>query len=149
MVRAFGITSAGSGPIIFIVTLSLLLLALIALFIFIGYSSRNARFEVSKEGLRIKGGLYDRFIPGETIGSQNIQILNLNTSTGYKPWRRSNGFGLPGYCEGWFKLKNEGKALLFVTDRSNVVYIPTNQNYSVIFSVSNPNEFRESTKLWQ
>ena len=149
MVRAFGITSAGSGPIIFIVALSLLLLAFIALFIFIRYSSRNARFEVSEEGLRIKGGLYDRFIPGETIGSQNIQILNLNTSTGYKLGRRSNGIGLPGYNEGWFKLKNKEKALLFVTDRSNVVYIPTSQNYSVIMSFSNTDEFQESTKLWQ
>lgn len=149
MVRTFGIIPAGPGPLIFAAALSLLMLALIALFVYIGYSSRNTRFEVSEQGLRIKGGLYGRFIPREEIDSQNIQVLNLNASTVYKPARKTNGSTLPGYSEGWFKLKNGEKALLFVTDRSSVVYIPTSQNYSVILSVSNPDEFRESTKLWQ
>ena len=33
-----------------------------------------------------------------------------------------------------FEVSDEG--LLFITDRSNVVYIPTNQGYSVLLSVS-------------
>ncbi len=149
MIRTFGIIPAGPGPLIFVAAISLLMLTIIALLVFIGYSSRNTRFEVSEQGLRIKGGIYGRFIPREVIDSQNIQILDLNASTAYKPGRKTNGAALPGYNEGWFKLKNGEKALLFVTDRSSVVYIPTSQNYSVMLSVSNPDEFRESTELWR
>ena len=149
MVRTFGIIPAGSGPMIFSAALSLLMLAVIALFIFISYSSQHARFEVSDQGLRITGGIYGRFIPREAIDSQNIQVINLNTSTDYKPGMRTNGTSLPGYSEGWFRLKNKEKALLFVTDRSSVVYIPTNQDYSVMLSVSQPDEFLESLKLWK
>lgn len=149
MVKTFGIIPAGSGPIIFSVAFSLLMLAIIILFVFISYSSRHASFEVSDQGLRIKGGIYGRFIPREAIDSQHIQILNLNTDTVYKPGRRTNGSSLPGYNEGWFKLKNKEKALLFVTDRTNLVYIPTNREYSVMLSVGNPDEFRQAIESWK
>ena len=38
---------------------------------------------------------------------------------------RTNGIGLPHYLAGWFRLCNGTKALMFVTDRRNVVLIPT------------------------
>ncbi len=149
MVRTFDITPATSAPIIFISAISLFLILVLGLFAFIGYSSRNTKFEISDQGLQIRGGIYGRFIPKETIITDNIQTLNLNTYPEYKPRIRTNGIGLPGYAEGWFRLKNNEKALLFVTDRSNVVYIPTTQNYSVLLSISNSDEFRQSIELWR
>ncbi|MFC1932026.1 PH domain-containing protein [Chloroflexota bacterium] len=149
MVRTFDITPASSTPLIVISVIGIVLVLLLGLFIFIGYSARNTKFEVSDQGLRIKGGIYGRFIPKEEITAENIQILDLNAYPAYQPRIRTNGVGLPGYAEGWFKLKNNEKALLFVTDRSNVVYIPTRQDYSVMLSVSNPEEFYQTTELWK
>ena len=66
-----------------------------------------------------------------------------------KPARRTNGIGLPGYSEGWFKLANGERALLFVSDKVNVVYIPTREGYSVLLSTANHEEFLESlNKEW-
>ncbi len=149
MVRTFDITPASSTPFIFIGAIGILLILLLGFLVFTGYSARNTKFEVSDQGLRIKGSTYGRFIPKEAITTESIQIVNLNTHPAYKPRIRTNGVGLPGYSEGWFKLKNNEKALLFVTDRSNVVYIPTNKDYSVLLSVSNSEEFRQSTELWK
>ena len=57
--------------------------------------------------------------------------------------------GLPGYSEGWFRLVNGEKALLFVTDRSRVVYIPTKDGYSILLSTSKPEELLKSMdELW-
>ncbi len=149
MVRTFDITPASSTPFIFLSVIGLILVIILGLLSFIGYSARNTRFEVSEQGLRITGAIYGRSIPREEITTGNIQILNLNTYDQYKPRFRTNGVGLPGYAEGWFKLKNNEKALLFVTDRSNVVYIPTNQDYSVMLSVSEADEFYQATKQWK
>ena len=140
MERVFGIIPASSGPYIFIWAISIFLIAIIALFIFIGHSSRNMTFTVSDEGLSIRGGLYGRTIPRADIVAEEVRVMNLDTETGYRPKWRTNGIGLPGYSAGWFKLENNEKALCFLTDRSRVVYIPTTQDYSVMLSTMDAEE---------
>ena len=49
--------------------------------------------------------------------------------------------GLPGYMSGWFRLGNGEKALVFVTDASHAVYVPTLEGYSVIVSPADPEAF--------
>lgn len=149
MIRTFDITPASSAPLLFIAAISLILILLLGVFARVGYSTRNTKFEISDQGLRINGGIYGRFIPKEDITAGQIQTINLTTYPEYQPSFRTNGIGLPGYAEGWFRLKNKEKALLFVTDRSNIVYIPTNRGYSVLLSVRNPAEFRQAVELWK
>jgi len=148
MERIFGIIPASSGPIIFLLAIAIVFILIIGLLAFIGYSSKNVRFEVSDEGLRISRSIYGRFIPREEIAAAEVRIFDLNTESEYQPKRRTNGAGLPGYSEGWFKLQNKEKALLFVTDRSSVVYIPTTKDYSVLLSVREAEEFAELIKRW-
>ena len=141
MEKIFGIIPASSGPYIFIWVFSLILIAVIGLFVFIGYSSRHVSFEVNDQGLRISKAVYGRFIPIEEIIREEVKVINLGVDSEYKPKTRTNGIGLPGYNEGWFRLQNKEKALLFVTDRSSVVYIPTTKEYSVLLSVREAEEF--------
>ncbi len=149
MMRTFDIVPASTASFIFLVAMGMLLIFILGLFAFIGYSARNTKFEVTDQGLRITGSLYGRFIPREEIAGEGVKVINLNLYPEYKPRLRTNGVGLPGYQAGWFRLRNREKALLFVTDRSNVVYIPTNRGYSVLLSVSNSEEFRQSVELWK
>jgi len=148
MERVFGIIPASSGPYIFIWAISIVLIAVIVLFIFIGYSSRHMNFTVNDQGLRIGPGLYGRFIPKADIDAEGVRVLNLNSDADYRPKWRTNGAGLPGYSAGWFKLQNKEKALVFVTDRSSVVYIPTNKDYSVLLSVREAEEFADVIRNW-
>jgi hypothetical protein len=48
---------------------------------------------------------------------------------------------MPGYQSGWFRLKNGEKALLYLTDRSRAVYVPTTAGYSVLLSPDDPDGF--------
>ena len=148
MERVFGIIPSSSGPIVFVLVISIVLILVVGLLAFIGYSLRNVRFEVNEQGLRISRSLYGRFIPRGEIAAEGVKVIDLNVDSEYKPKHRTNGAGLPGYAEGWFKLKNNEKALLFVTDRSNVVYIPTTKDYSILLSVREVEEFAESIKDW-
>ena len=149
MEKVYGIIPASSGPVIILLAIAVVFILIVALLAFIAYSSKNVRFEVSDEGLRISRSLYGRFIPRGEIAVETVRIIDLNIDSEYKPKRRTNGAGLPGYAEGWFKLKNNEKALLFVTDRSSVVYIPTRKDYSVLLSVQEAEEFSKSIKHWE
>jgi hypothetical protein len=152
MERIFNIFPAASGTFTFIWVVSLfmvlILVSVIALFISIGYQARHAAFTVNDQGLRIGPGLYGRFIPKDVINKDGVKVVNLTIETGYQPKWRMNGAGLPGYASGWFKLRNNEKALLFVTDRSRVVYIPTSDNYSVLLSVQEAEEFADVLRRW-
>ena len=123
---------------------ALVLVSLLFLFSYIAYSSRNVRFEVSSDGLSIIGDLYGRTIPAESLMVGQAKCLNLAESHEYQPRFRTNGIRLPDYRAGWFKLHNRDKALVFVTDTSRVVYIPTTEGYSVLLSVFEPEAFLQT-----
>ena len=51
-------------------------------------SSRNVTFEVSAEGLRIRGDLYGRLVPRSTLLLDQARILNLGEQREYAlSWR--------------------------------------------------------------
>ena len=59
---------------------------------------------------------------------------------------RRMGTGLPGYQAGWFRLRGGEKALLYLTDRSKAVYIPTTNDYSLLLSPADPDGFLETLR---
>jgi hypothetical protein len=152
MEKVFGIIPASSGSFTAILVITalagLILLGVLGLFISFGYSARNIKFVVNDEGLRIGPGIYGRFIPKEDIDTDGVKVVNLNVDSEYAPKARTNGAGLPGYAAGWFKLANKEKALMFVTDRSRVVYVPTNKDYSVLLSVEDTEQFAGVLRDW-
>ena len=100
--------------------------------------ARNSTFEVSSEGLRIRGDWYGRVIPANHLVPDTARRVDLATSPELTPVRRTMGTGLPGYQAGWFRLRNGDSALLYLTDRSKAVYVQTTEGYGVMLSPSEP-----------
>jgi hypothetical protein len=71
-------------------------------------------------------------------------VVNLSETPEYQPTLRTNGLGLPGYQAGWFRLRRAGKGLLFLTDRSHVVVIPTRLGYTILLSTPEPERMVEA-----
>jgi hypothetical protein len=104
-------------------------------------SSRTARFEISPEGLRLRGDLYGRLIPADQLRGLSARRVDFAANPEWTPQRRTMGTGLPGYRAGWFRLRNGEKALVYLTDANRAVYIPTSAGYSVLLSPSEPDAF--------
>jgi PH (Pleckstrin Homology) domain-containing protein len=100
--------------------------------------ARNARFEVSASGLRLRGDLYGRTISPASLELDQARPVDLTTDRDLQPIRRSVGTAMPGYRSGWFNLRNGQRALLYVTDPSRVAYVPTRDRYVVLLSVADP-----------
>jgi Bacterial PH domain len=100
--------------------------------------SQRARFELSAAGLELHGDLYGRTIPRGSIVGADVRIVDLEREAALKPTRRTWGTAIPGYRAGWFRLAGGQKALLYVTDLSRVVYVPTTLGYVVLLSPSDP-----------
>jgi hypothetical protein len=103
--------------------------------------SRSSTFEVSGEGLRLRGDLYGRFIPAGQLRAGEARRVDLTVSPELRPRWRTMGTGMPGYQAGWFRLRNGEKALVYMTDRRRAVYVPTTEGYAVLVSPDDPDAF--------
>jgi hypothetical protein len=142
MHEVFNIVPASGRALWFFVGLSVFLLALVAMFGYFAYASQAARFEITDQGLRIRSAAYGRTIPTDALVTEEARIVDLRQEL--QPTFRTKGIGLPGYSAGWFTVRGEGRALLFVTDRSRVVYVPTREGYPVLLGVQRPEDFLQA-----
>jgi hypothetical protein len=116
---------------------------------YVGWSSRHVRFELSSGGLRIHNSLFGRKIPRADLLPEQGRVVSIPEHPELKPILRTFGSGLVGYCEGWFRLRNWQKALLFLTDRTRVVDLPTRGGYRILLSVADPERFLQAAHdIW-
>jgi hypothetical protein len=111
--------------------------------------ARSSTFELTADGLRLKGDVYGRFIAKDKLLAGEAERVSI-TAGGYRPTLRVGGTALPGYRSGWFRLANGSKGLLYVTDPTKVVRVPTTEGYTVLLSVDETDAFvNELHKLAQ
>jgi hypothetical protein len=117
---------------------TVLMAVLMLVFAWFSFNIGKATFEVSSEGLRLRGDLYGRLIPTQSLLIKEAQIINLHHDEAHQLKRRTMGTGVPGHQAGWFRLKNGEKALVYLTDHTRVLYIPTREGYVVMLSTPQP-----------
>lgn len=131
-----------------------LILIPILLVLFIGggvatyaaFASRHVKFEVSAEGVTIRGDMFGRFVPKDKMVLKSARAVNLTQEASLAPKWRTGGTGYPGYKAGWYRLANDSKALVFITDPHHVVYVPTVDGSCLMMSVASPDAFLAALK---
>jgi hypothetical protein len=138
-------SSAAAGVV---VSILFVIGIIFVIFGYLIYSMKHCRFELNDKGLQVKGEIYARFIPYSSMKLNEIKNLDftIDKDSPYRPVFRTNGAALPGYQSGWFRLSNKEKALLFVSDRTKVIYIPTTEGFSLLLTPDNPQDFVETLK---
>lgn len=140
--EVFTIAPADTRGLWLIGLIPLFVLALVASILWASLTSaRSATFELSRDGLRLRGDWYGRLIPADHLVRGMARRVDLVQTPELTPGRRTMGTGLPGYQAGWFRLRNGERALLYLTDRSKAVYVPTTEGYGVLVSPSEPDKF--------
>ena len=139
MTTIYPIIPGGPSPFYIMIPVVVILLGAFLLLAWTLYGSQRARVELSPAGLSFRGDVWGRKpIPLSRIRVREARVVDLGSAPELQPTRRRMGTGLPGYASGWFRLRSGEKALIYLTDRRRVVYLPTDLGYSVLASVTNP-----------
>ncbi len=146
MTEVFPIPPAAGKGAWFLIAMLLFLLALAGLMAYLVWSTRNSRAEVGPEGLRLVGDLWGRTISREVMRLNEARVVDLTVEQALQPRRRTMGTGLGGFSAGWFRLRNNEKALIYITDRRRVAYIPTGDGYSLLVSSFEPERLLSALK---
>jgi len=144
--QEFAIAPAGLKPFWILIPIGLVLAVAFGVLAISVMAASGARFQVTSDGLRIRGDLYGRFIPAAQLRVEAAQRVDLTRPTELEPKRRTLGGAFPGYRSGWYRLANGEKALLYLSDRRKAVYVPTTEGYGVLISPDNPDTFLTALK---
>jgi len=137
----FPIAPAASRYLWFMIPIVVILLGAVALLATSIRGAQSSTFEIHPDGLRLRGDLWGRFIPKAELRVDLARRVDMTQEEGLRPkWRRI-GTALPGYQSGWFRLRNGDKALLYLTDRTRAVYVPTTAGYVLLLSPADPDGF--------
>ncbi len=139
----FQITPASSGATVFLVALTILMAVMAVGFGWMATSATRPSVVLGESELTLKAPFYGRSIELPAVRFEEARVVNLDAGSDVKPTRRTNGLGLPGLGLGWFRLANGEKALVALSSRDRVVYIPTDEGYSLLFSIERPEAFLE------
>lgn len=146
MSEVFEMVPAPAKAMWFFAVLLVLMVGLAGLFAYLTWSIRNTRFEVTGEALKLSGDLWGRSVPLSSLDLDRARRVDLSAASELRPRRRTMGTGLPGYAGGWFRLANGEKALVYLTDRSRAVYVPTDAGYALLLSPTDPDGLLEALR---
>ena len=138
METVYGIAPAGVRPFYILLPAIALLAGVLVLLALAGYGSRHARFAVTETGLDFRGDIYGKRVPWTALRVSEARLTDLSQEGGLRPRSRRFGTGLPGYAAGWFRLNNGERALVYLTRRKPVLYVPTSLGYSLLLSPQDP-----------
>lgn len=114
-----------------------LMLGLLALaFGGIWFALQRRALILTETELIFRTGFYARTLPRSSLRSDLALEVSLVERRDFAPRWRTNGIGLPGFRAGWFRLRNNEKALVFLTDPFHVTYLPTNAGYALLVSTT-------------
>ncbi|GGB68985.1 PH domain-containing protein [Shewanella inventionis] len=111
------------------------MLPLMGLFVFTLYQSFSSAILWDDTQLQVNIPLYSNSFDMSNVDVTQARIINLINEPEYAAKWRTNGLGLPGYSLGWFSLNNKAKALLSITDPTQVLMLPTAEKTLILVSV--------------
>jgi hypothetical protein len=138
METVFSIVPAGMRPLYLLLPIVAVLAGGLGLLALTGYGSQRARFVLSDAGLDFRGDVYGSRVPWGMLRVQDARVVDLEREGALRPRSRRLGTALPGYAAGWFRLSNGERALLYVTARRRVLYVPTSLGYSLLLTPQDP-----------
>lgn len=101
---------------------------------------RRRRIVLDNRELQVRATFYTKKLPVEAIDLDKARVVSLEEHTDLKPSLKTNGFALPGFQAGHFRLRNLSKAFCLVTDRTRVLILPLRDSGMVLLSPARPAE---------
>jgi hypothetical protein len=138
MQETFRMIPAGNGMLWLVGVVAVMLVGVLALLGWLALSSKRVELAVEPGVLVIRGGPYGRRLSLADLDLERARPVDLTAERELQARWKTNGAALPGLQQGWFRLRNKGKVLLFVTDRTRVLHVPTTDGWDLQVSVEHP-----------
>jgi hypothetical protein len=135
----------GSAYLWVIIAVLVILIAVMGSMAGFLFAPKNTTIAIKGNDIVIRSFIYGRTIPVSSVLIDEMRMINVHENGEFAVSVRTNGAGLPNFTSGWVRLKNGEKALVFITDKENVLYMPT-KDFVVLFSMKRGAEFIQTLR---
>ena len=130
---------AGGDPLTVgaaIVGIELLLMS--ALWALLDKAMRRHRLALSADSLEVKSSFYSRVVPLSELRLHEARVIDLDERTEFKPAAKSNGYAVPGFHSGHFRLRNREKAFVAIAGERRALWLPTVRDAGLLLQPHQP-----------
>ncbi len=114
------------------------LLVIAVLGIGLGAAFFRRRVELDDNVLDVRSTMYRRRVPVAQLRLDQAEVVDLQRDRRYGIRVKTNGYSVPGFYSGHFRLHGGGKGFALVTDRARVLALPVGDGSTLLLSVDRP-----------
>ena len=131
----WGIGNRGGDALI-----AMLVVALVtgAIAVFLDRMLKRHRLLLDAGGIEVATTFYRQRIALADLRIDAARLVRLEEHPDLKPLLKSNGYALPGFRSGWFRLRNWQKAFVATSDGDRVLWLPTSRGFGLLLQPRDP-----------
>ncbi|MGE8284380.1 MAG: PH domain-containing protein [Stenotrophomonas lactitubi] len=104
------------------------------------------RVELAGNVLDVRSTLYRRRTPIADLLLDQAEVVDLGRDRRYGIRFKTNGYSMPGFYSGHFRLQGGGKGFALVTDRARTLVIPVRGGSTLLLSLERPQALLEALR---
>jgi hypothetical protein len=117
---------AGGDPILVgAAIIGVEMLLAITLWALLDRAMHRHRLALSPGALDIKTSFYSHSVPLAQLKLDEARVVDLHERTDFMPGAKSNGYAIPGFHSGHFRLRNGEKAFVAIAGERRALWLPT------------------------
>ena len=104
----------------------------------LGTAFFRRRVELAGDVLDVRSTMYRRQVPVAQLRLDQAEVVDLQRDRRYGIRVKTNGYSMPGFYSGHFRLQGGGKGFALVTDRARGLALPVSDGSTLLLSVDRP-----------
>lgn len=112
----------------------------------LGWAFFRRRVELAGNVLDVRSTLYRRRTPVADLLLDQAEVVDLSRDRRYGIRFKTNGYSMPGFYSGHFRLRGGGKGFALVTDRARTLVIPVRGGSTLLLSLERPQALLEALR---
>lgn len=114
-----------------------------AIALFLDRMLKRHRLRLDANGIEVASTFYRQRIAFSELKPDAARVVRLDEHPELKPMLKSNGYALPGFRSGWFRLRNWRKAFVATSDGERVLWLPTSRGFDLLLQPRDPQRLLE------
>ncbi len=111
---------------------------LLVLWLLLDLAMRRHRLQLDGGQLRIRTSFYTREVALSELQLDQARVIDLDERPEYKPALKTNGYALPGFKSGHFRLRNGEKAFVAIAGGRRALWLPTTAGKGLLLQPEQP-----------
>lgn len=111
---------------------------LLVLWLLLDLVTKRHRLQLDREQIRIRTSFYTRNLALSELRLDRARVVELDERPEFKPVLKTNGYALPGFKSGHFRLRSGEKAFVAIAGGHRVLWLPTTSGKGLLLQPHEP-----------